>query len=192
MLECEDRRVARQKVQERRAGSVPIVRPLRLVPNRHQFDGGDALNRPLGGRIEGAETLKVVTEELRAHREFIARTPGVDNAATNRIITLLLNSWYAIIAKIRQFCADICESEGVCPQSECGDRPLRDGGSKGGERGNHHARVGGQTPGFEGGEGFEAGAEGGLVAREQGRKLQDAGLEGGGGGRVREQTKIVN
>ena len=63
---------------------------------------------------------------------------------------------------------------GVCPQKDCGEGVGWQGRREGGEWGDNDARVWGQTPGLDGGDGLEANPEGGFVAVELRRELEDA------------------
>ena len=188
MLQREDRGVWRQQVKQRPEGSVPLP-----LPDRHQLGGVDALDGPLARGVEGAQAFEVLAEEFGTDGELFARTPGVDEAATDRKVAFLLNGRNAIVAHIREFCADRGEGRwgtvptaGDCPQDERGDGPPWDGRGEGREGGDDDAGIGGQSPGLEGRNRLEARAEGRLVPGDQRRKLKDAGRGAG-----REEAEIV-
>ena len=167
----------RHQVEERRV----LLSASRDVLRRwEEFGGRDTLDGELGRGVEGPKALKIVSEELGADGELLARTPGVDDSAADRVVALPFDDWHAVVPALCEAFADFRELGASWREPYGSDGTGRHWRREGELRGRDDAGVGRHVPRPDCGQRLEACSEKGLVAVKKRRKLQYAGSESRG------------
>ena len=175
VLEREQRAAGWQQVQKRlyRAG-FPLPPAL---GGGQQLAGVNSADRQLRRRVEGSQALQLVAEELGADRELVAWAPGVHDAAPHRVVALLLHERSAPVAQVRETGGERGEPEAAAAGRERNTCGRRAGGHWRGERGkcrHHHAGPRRDVARAQRRNRLQARAQGGLVAVQRRRELQNA------------------
>ena len=157
-----------------------------LLVRRHDFRGVHAGDRALGRRVEGAQALEGVAEELGADRELVAGAPDVHDAAADRPVAFFFHRRRAVVAESGQAVAVSgkgCRGT-VAFGRDCkpARRTLGHRGANRGERCDDDARIRIHGPRAQRGERLEPRAKGGLVAVERRRQLEKPRRQAGGDG----------